>query len=48
MKTEIVHIRMESELKAKLEKMALADDRKLSNFICVQLSKLAGLQNKKR
>ena len=48
MKTEIIHIRMESELRAKLEKMALADNRKLSDFIRVQLLKLAGLNNKKK
>ena len=45
-KTELIHIRVEKELREKLEKMADADSRKLSDFIRVQLLKLAGMKKK--
>ena len=40
MKQEVVNIRMEEELKNKLQKMADADSRSLSDFIRLQLKKL--------
>jgi predicted DNA-binding protein len=39
-KTEIVPVRMTTELKEKLQKLADKDSRKLSDYIRVQLEKL--------
>jgi len=41
MKTEMLHIRIDKDLKTKLQKMADADNRKLGDFIRVHLIKLA-------
>lgn len=41
MKTEVIQVRVSPELKKKLQKMADKDDRKLGDFIRVQLKQFA-------
>lgn len=40
MRTEVIQVRVSLELKDKLQKMADQDDRKLSDYIRVQLKQL--------
>ena len=40
MRTEVIQVRVSQELKDKLQKMADQDDRKLSDYIRVQLKQL--------
>jgi hypothetical protein len=47
MKSELIHIRVEKELRNKLQKMADTDSRTLGDFIRVQLMKLVEAQKKK-
>lgn len=48
MKNELIQVRVEKELKDKLQKMADADQRKLGDFIRVQLLKLIETSKKKK
>jgi len=47
-KTETIILRVESDLKADLKKMADMDSRKLADFIRVQLRKLVEATKKKK
>lgn len=40
MRTEVIQIRVNPELKKKLQNMAVQDDRKLSDYIRIQLKRL--------
>jgi hypothetical protein len=46
MKTEVIHIRVDKELRDKLQNMADSDKRTLGDFIRVQLERL--LESSKR
>lgn len=48
MKTEVIQVRVDEDLKNKLQSMADADHRTLADFIRVQLIKLAEQSNKKK
>lgn len=48
MKTEVIHIRVDGDLKNKLQKMADNDNRKLGDFIRLQLMKLVETSKKKK
>jgi predicted transcriptional regulator len=48
MKDTIIQIRVEPELRAKLQTMADKDSRKLSDFIRLQLTKLVETSSKKK
>lgn len=45
-KQETIIIRIDAELKAKVQKLADTDHRTLSDFICVQLIKLTETKSK--
>ena len=47
MKTEVIQIRVEQKLKDKLQQMSDADNRKLADYIRLQLIKLAEQSKKK-
>jgi len=47
-KSETILVRVEPELKEVLQKMADKDNRKLSDFVRVQLMKLVESSNKKK
>lgn len=47
MKTELIHIRIDTKSKKILQKMADADHRNLSEFVRVQLLKLIETSKKK-
>jgi antitoxin component of RelBE/YafQ-DinJ toxin-antitoxin module len=46
MKTEIVPIRMDKDMKAQLEKLAKEDNRSLSDYIRLKLTKLINTSKK--
>jgi antitoxin component of RelBE/YafQ-DinJ toxin-antitoxin module len=48
MKEEMLHIRIDKDLKEKLQKMADNDNRKLGDFIRVQLMKIIDTLTKKK
>ena len=48
MKTELVHIRLEPELKARLQELADQDHRKLGDYIRYQLIKAIKYTKKKK
>jgi mRNA-degrading endonuclease RelE of RelBE toxin-antitoxin system len=48
MKDTIIQVRVEPELREKLQKMADNDSRKLSDFIRLQLTKLVESASKKK
>lgn len=48
MKEKVIQVRVEPELRNELQKMADADNRKLSDYIRVQLMKLVEKTKKKR
>lgn len=47
MKTELIHVRIDTDSKKKLQKLADADHRNLSEFVRVQLLKLLETAKKK-
>jgi hypothetical protein len=46
MKSEVLHIRVDKELREKLQKMADADSRTLGDFIRIQLTKISSSKKK--
>lgn len=48
MKTELIQVRVDEELKKKLQKMANADSRTLGDFIRIQLTKLVETSKNKK
>ena len=48
MKTEVIHIRVDKELRDKLQNMADSDNRTLGDFIRVQLERLLESSRRKR
>lgn len=48
MKTEVIQVRVEQDLKDKLQRLAEADHRKLGDFIRLQLIKLLEADKKKK
>lgn len=48
MKTELIHIRLEPELKKHLQILADKEHRKLGDYIRVELIKATKYENKKR